>query len=299
MNAKIKLISSMLIFGTIGAFVKNINLASLDIAFLRAVLGCTFLVCTGAAIRQKISPDLIKKNILLLTLSGAAIGFNWIFLFQAYKYTTVSIATLSYYFAPMFVLMLSPLILKERLTPVKISCIIAAMAGLFFILNTDSSLAAASSQPALGILYGLSAAALYASVILMNKFIRNLSGFETTLIQLFIAALVLLPCIVYQGGLSLAVLSGRAVIFVLVVGILHTGIAYFIYFSSMQELNGHSIAMLSYLDPVTAVLVSAVLLGEPFTFQQIIGGILILGAAFFSETGGRLLRSRKSDCTSL
>ena len=228
MNAKFKFISSMLIFGTIGAFVKNINLASLDIAFLRAVLGCTFLVCAGTVIRQKISPDLIKKNFLLLALSGAAIGFNWIFLFQAYKYTTVSIATLSYYFAPMFVLMLAPLLLKERLTPVKLGCIIAAMAGLFLILNTGRDLAAVSLQPTLGILYGLAAAVLYASVILMNKFIRNLSGFETTLIQLFVAALVLLPCIVYQGGISVAALSGRAVIFILAVGILHTGIAYFI-----------------------------------------------------------------------
>jgi len=238
---------------------------------------------------QTFSPTIIKKNIRILLLSGAAIGFNWILLFQAYKYTTIANATLSYYFAPMFVMILSPLILKERLTMVKIGCIIAAIVGLFMILNGDST-APLSNTHLLGIGYGLAAAALYASVILMNKFIKGLSGFETTLIQLFMAGLVLLPSLLYNQGIPLASLNGQVVLLILVVGVIHTGLAYLIYFSSMKEIKGQTIAILSYIDPVTAVFLSAVLLGEAMTYSQIIGGILILGSTFLSETGEGLIQ---------
>ncbi len=289
MKDQLKFITAMLIFGTIGVFVKNINLPSLDIAFLRAVIGCVFLICAGFIMGQTFSPTIIKKNIRILLLSGAAIGFNWIFLFQAYKYTTIANATLSYYFAPMFVMILSPLILKERLTMVKIGCIIAAIVGLFMILNGDST-APLSNTHLVGIGYGLAAAALYASVILMNKFIKGLSGFETTLIQLFMAGLVLLPSLLYNQGIPLASLNGQVVLLILVVGIIHTGLAYLIYFSSMKEIKGQTIAILSYIDPVTAVFLSAVLLGEAMTYSQIIGGILILGSTFLSETGEGLIQ---------
>lgn len=283
MKGKIRLISSMLIFGSIGAFVKNINLSSMDIAFLRAVIGCIFLTCTGLFIRQKVSFRLIKKNLLLLVISGVAIGFNWILLFQAYKYTTLSNATLSYYFAPVFVLILSPVILKEKLTISKVLCITAAMTGLFMILNVNGSSTVGSYNHIKGILYGLSGAALYASVILMNKFIKDLSGFETTLIQLSAAALVLLPSILYEHSLNLSSLSLRAIIFIFVVGIIHTGIAYLLYFTSMKEINGQSIAILSYIDPIFAVFISVVFLGESMTHLHAVGGILILGSTFLSE----------------
>ncbi|SEP44508.1 DMT family transporter [Propionispora vibrioides] len=289
MKDQLKFITAMLIFGTIGVFVKNINLPSLDIAFLRAVIGCVFLICAGFIMGQTFSPTIIKKNIRILLLSGAAIGFNWILLFQAYKYTTIANATLSYYFAPMFVMILSPLILKERLTMIKIVCIIAAIVGLFMILNGDST-APLSNTHLVGIGYGLAAAALYASVILMNKFIKGLSGFETTLIQLFMAGLVLLPSLLYNQGIPLASLNGQVVLLILVVGIIHTGLAYLIYFSSMKEIKGQTIAILSYIDPVTAVFLSAVLLGEAMTYSQIIGGILILGSTFLSETGEGLIQ---------
>lgn len=283
MKNKLKIISSMLIFGSIGIFVRNINLPSIDIAFLRAVIGSLFLFCAGFIMKQKISFKLIKENMLLLIISGAAIGFNWILLFQAYKYTTISNSTLSYYFAPVFVIILAPIILKEKLTVVKISCVIMAMAGLFLVVSVGSNNITGSYNHIIGIMYGLSAAVLYASVILMNKFMKNLSGFETTLIQLTIAALVLLPSIIYQGNLNLSKINSTAWIYILIVGILHTGIAYLMYFSSMKELKGQSIAILSYIDPISAVIMASIFLAEPITLTKIIGGLLILGSTFLSE----------------
>jgi len=283
MKNKLKFISAMLIFGSIGIFVKNINLPSIEIAFLRAVIGSLFLLCTGLIMKQKISLKLIKENILILILSGVAIGFNWILLFQAYKYTTISNSTLSYYFAPIFVIILAPIILKEKLTVTKILCVIMAMSGLFLIVSLGSNDVPGSYNHIVGIMYGLSAAVLYASIILMNKFIKNLSGFETTLIQLAVAAIVLLPSIIYRGNLNLSKISSTAWIFIFIVGILHTGISYLMYFSSIKELKGQSIAILSYIDPVSAVIMASIFLGETITLVKIIGGVIILGSAFLSE----------------
>ncbi|WP_157406199.1 DMT family transporter [Neobacillus drentensis] len=283
MKGKMRLIMTMLIFGSIGVFVKKIDLSSSEIAFLRGVIGSLFLLIVSFLVKQKPSYQALKDNALLLLLSGAAIGLNWICLFEAYRFTSISNATISYYFAPIFVMILAPWVLKEKLTSVKVFCIITAMIGLFLIVNPGSGSTDSSQNHIAGILYGLVAAALYASVILMNKFIKNLSGFETTLVQLMAAALVLLPYILWQGNLHFTGLNSTSIIFILILGIVHTGLAYFLYFTSIRELKGQTIAVLSYIDPISAVIIAALFLHEGMTWIQMIGGILVLGSTFLSE----------------
>lgn len=282
MKAKVKIITAMLIFGSIGIFVKNTNLSSSEIAFLRGVIGSLFLLGSSFLVKQKISLQALKKNLLLLLFSGAALGFNWILLFQAYKYTTVSNATLSYYFAPVFVMILAPFVLKEKLTLVKGVSIVLAMIGLFLVVGTENSTSGSYNHP-VGILYGLSAAVLYASVMLINKFIKNLSGFETTLVQLMVAAVVLLPYVLIKDDMSFSGMSFGTIILIFIMGIVHTGIAYFLYFTSFSDLKGQTIAVLSYIDPISAVVFAAIFLGENMSLIQGIGGILILGSTFLSE----------------
>jgi drug/metabolite transporter (DMT)-like permease len=281
-GAKVKIITAMLIFGSIGIFVRNTNLSSSEIAFLRGVIGSLFLIGASFLVKQKISLQALKKNIILLLFSGAALGFNWILLFQAYKYTTVSNATLSYYFAPVIVMILAPFVLKEKLTMGKAASIVTAMIGLFLVVGVGNSASGSYNHP-LGILYGLSAAALYASVMLMNKFIKNLSGFETTLVQLMVAAIVLLPYVLVKDDLSFSRISFGTIVLIFIMGIVHTGIAYFLYFTSFRDLKGQTIAVLSYIDPISAVVFAAIFLGESMSLIQGFGGILILGSTFLSE----------------
>ncbi|WP_338452261.1 DMT family transporter [Niallia oryzisoli] len=283
MKEHYKLISVMLIFGSIGIFVKKINLSSSEIALLRGAIGGLFLLGTSFLVKQRFSFKAIKANVVLLVLSGAAIGFNWIFLFESYRYTTISNATLSYYFAPIFVMILAPVVLKEKLTAVKVGSIITAMIGLFLVVDIGGGNGNAPLQHIVGVLYGLLAAAFYASVILMNKFIKNLSGYETTLVQLWVAALVLFPYVYLKEQLDFSGLNAESLIFILIIGVVHTGIAYFLYFVSIKKLQGQTIAILSYIDPISAVIMAAIFLQESMRVIQIIGGILILGSTFFSE----------------
>ncbi len=273
-------IIAMLIFGSIGLFIRNIELSSGQIAFVRGITGCIFLLAACPVLKQTLSTKAIRSNLLLLLISGAAIGFNWILLFQAYKYTSIANATLSYYFAPVFVIFLSPIFLKERLTKTKVFSILAAILGMFLVVGIGGE---TGKNNIIGICYGISAAILYAGVVIVNKFLKGLSGIETTLIQLGAASLVLLPYILISEKVQILSLDKKSLLLLIIVGIIHTGLAYLFYFTAMRKLSGQTIAIFSYIDPVSAILLSSLILGERMTLVQILGGILILGATFISE----------------
>lgn len=285
-RAKLEIVTAMLIFGSIGLFVRGIGMPSSVIAVVRGALGSVFLAAAGVLMKQKISVPALKANWLVLALSGAAIGFNWIFLFEAYRYTTVSCATLSYYCAPVFVILLSPLVLKERLTWKRLICAAGAIFGMALVADVFH-IGEGGTNNLLGIGLGLAAAALYASVVLLNKFLKGLTGSESTSAQLAVAALVLLPYTVLTYSPGTAVFSAKAVFLLLVVGVVHTGFAYCLYFSSLQTLSGQTSAVMSYIDPVTAIFLSACLLGETMTPLQAAGGVLVLGMTLVSGLGKR------------
>ena len=280
MNAKLRNITAMLIFGTIGLFVKNIELSSSEIALTRGFIGGVTLILATIFLKKKISFEAIKNNLYLLIFSGLAVGLNWIFLFQGYKYTSISNATLSYYFAPVFVTILAPFILKEKLTQSKFLCVLMALVGMFCIVGVDGI---NGGSDLIGIVYGLLAAGFYASVILMNKFLKGVDSIEITVIQLISATITLLPYVLYVEGLGILSVSSVSIPYILILGIVHTGIAYLLYFSSLQGLKGQTIAVLSYIDPVFAIIISAIILKEQLGVLQIIGGVLILGSSFLSE----------------
>lgn len=287
LRSKLMNLSAMLIFGTIAIFVRNIELTSKEIAVLRGVIGSIFLLGVMLFSKEKTSFSAIKKNLPILVLSGLGVGANWIFLFEAYKYTTVSIATLSYYCAPIFVTIMAPIILKEKISLIKFLCVCTAMIGMLCIVGTNKGSIGEGYNHFLGIIYGLTAAVGYASVILMNKFIKGLKGVETTVTQLVFASILLLPYVMVTSGFDFSKMTGISWGYMIFLGIVHTGFAYALYFSSLKELKGQTIAVLSYIDPITAVLISALFLGEQLTMFQIIGGVLILGSTFISETQGK------------
>ncbi len=287
LRSKLMNLSAMLIFGTIAIFVRNIELTSKEIAVLRGVIGSIFLLGVMLFSKEKTSFSAIKKNLPILVLSGLGVGANWIFLFEAYKYTTVSIATLSYYCAPIFVTIMAPIILKEKISLIKFLCVCTAMIGMLCIVGTNKGSIGEGYNHFLGIIYGLTAAVGYASVILMNKFIKGLKGVETTVTQLVFASILLLPYVMVTSGFDFSKMTGISWGYMIFLGVVHTGFAYALYFSSLKELKGQTIAVLSYIDPITAVLISALFLGEQLTIFQIIGGALILGSTFISETQGK------------
>lgn len=269
----------MVIFGTIGIFRKYIPYSSSVVAFFRGAIGAIFLAFVILLRRERISFSTIKKNLALLCVSGAFIGINWMLLFEAYRYTSVSTATLCYYTAPIFVVLASPFVLKERITLKKALCAFVAILGMVII----SGIFTDGGNDIRGILFGVGAAILYATVVILNKFIKDVSGYEKTLIQLGAAALVILPYMLITENMGQMSLELSPVLLLVFVGILHTGIAYALYFGSIGHISAQTAAIFSYIDPVLALILSALVLHEHFGITQLVGSVLILGAAVVCE----------------
>lgn len=278
--AKGRLALSMFLFGTIGIFRRGIALPSAFIALVRAAVGTVFLLALLLLRRQRPDFAAIRRNGITLLLSGALLGFNWLLLFEAYQYTTVAVATLCYYMAPIFITLASPLLLRERLTRRRLLCAAAALVGMALVSGvTEGGLPVAGEGK--GIALGLAAAVLYAAVVLLNKRLRGIAAYDRTVVQLAVAALVLLPYAPEGAGLFAA--DGRTLALLLVMGIVHTGIAYALYFGTAELLSAQTLALFSYIDPIVAVLLSALLLREPMSARAALGAALILAATVVGE----------------
>ena len=285
MNATFKLTLSMVIFGTIGIFRRYIPLPSSLVAMTRGLTGMLFLLLVMLLRKHGMNRTAVRRKFAMLCLSGAAIGVNWILLFEAYNYTSVATATLCYYLAPMFVILASPLVVGERLTAKKLICVLAALLGIVFVSGVLE--AGGGSSDLKGVLLGLGAAVLYASVVLMNKQLGDVPAYDRTIVQLGSSAAVLLPYVLLTENLGALSFTPGTIALLLVVGVVHTGMAYAMYFGSLMQLKAQTAAILSYIDPVVAVLLSALVLREHMSLLSGLGAILVLGAAVVSELPSR------------
>ena len=279
-TAQIKLLSAMALWGTMSLFVKNINLTSAEIALYRAIIAVVTLVLLRVLLHQKIDWQACRKDWLGLLISGSALGLNWTMLFSSYQYVPVSVATLCYYFAPTLIILFSALLFHEVMNRRQWLCFIVSTLGLILIINVSHL----DQQPALlkGIFFGLSAAVFYAIVMLANKTIHHTSGLERTLIQLSISIVFLLPYCLFNG-ISIQSITLPSLLNLFILGVIYTAFAYFLFFSAIKELPGQKAALLTYIDPLTAILTSALILHETIVPIQLFGGLLIICAALISE----------------
>ena len=280
-KSRLMIIAAMAIFGTLGPFVRNIYIPSAALALCRAVMAVALLGLYFLMSGQRIDFRDIRKELPLLLFSGMAIGVNWILLFEAYRYTTVSVATLSYYFAPVLVTMACPLLFHEKMETKQWICF--AMSTLGIVLITGVGDLSGNNRHLTGILLGLAAAVLYACIVLLNKQLADISAYDRTVVQLGVCAVVMLVYCAATVPLAELKFAPATVGLLLVAGVLHTGVTYYLYFGSMAYLSGQTAAILSYVDPVVAVLVSVLVLAEPMHPVELLGAALVLGAALASE----------------
>ena len=276
------MVSSMLIFGTIGVFRRYIPVSSAFLACSRGMLGGLCILLFLRLKKQKPEGKIPRRALLGLVVSGMLIGFNWMLLFEAYNHTTVAVATLCYYMQPTIVMLLSPVIFREKLTGRKAVCAAVAILGMVLVSGVIGGSSAGSSSLK-GVLLGLGAALFYSAVVIMNKKIRGIDAYRKTTVQMLSAGMVMMPYLLLTGGFGTEGLTPAAAVLLLAVGIVHTGIAYVLYFGSMDGLRVQTVAILSYIDPVSALLFSAFLLREPVTLLNIIGAVMIIGSAVASE----------------
>lgn len=281
-------IASMVIFGTNGLIVANISLGSAEIVLMRTFLGSLFLLAVVLVKRSFSFADL-KADLVPATMGGAALGLNWVLLFSAYRSAGVGLSTLTYYCGPIIVLALSPVLFREKLTWNKLLAIAAVAVGMFCITGDIEP----GSDVQTGILFGGGAALLYASLIVANKRVKRLSGLNCAMYELIVAFFVVLIYLVASNVKLPVIPAAEDIVWVLVIGLVNTGLAYYLYFSSLQKLPGQTVALVCYIDPLTALLVSGAFLGEKLFAVQIAGAVLILGGACLGELKFKKTENKK------
>ena len=273
------LLGSMAIFGGIGLVRRLIPLPSSVIAMVRGLIGGTATFLYFRARGGKLSLRALGGEGPWLLLSGALLGFNWILLFEAYRYTSVAVATLCYYMAPILIVLVSPILFRERITAKKSICVAVALGGMMLVSGV---LKDGGVKDVRGVLFGLAAAVLYASIVLTNKKLTRTDGLSRTILQLLTAGVVLLPYVLITENVTALDWSGSTIPMLLVAGLIFTALTYAMYFSAIPGLRAQTAALGSYVDPVVAVLVSAIFLHEPMSAAEWIGAVLILSATAIS-----------------
>lgn len=277
MKEKLSMILSMVIFGTIGIFVKYIGLPSGLIAATRGITGAVVIILVMLITKHKPDIKSVIKKLPVLIASGVAIGFNWILLFEAYNHTGIPVATVCYYTAPIFVVVATPFVFKSKLKPRQLICVVLALLGVVAVSGVLQN----GTTKITGVLLGVGAAVLYASVMIMNKFMGDAPDYERTVIQLGSAGLVVLPyALVTSSDISVTTTS---VVLLVIVGIVHTGFAYLLYFGALKKLKSQTAAILSYIDPASAIILSSIVFAQLPTAYELVGVVLIMSAALLSE----------------
>lgn len=279
MKQKTLLLLAMLLFGSIGVFISYIDLPSVAIVQWRAIFGTLFLAMVLLCRRQKIDLAQLRANCVPLVLSGIFLGANWAFLFSAYAQLSVGLATIIYYFAPILVLFCAPILFHEHLHKQQIIGIACAMLGMILV----NAINLMHTGMSMGIVYACLSALLYAAVMITNKYIHNVTSMDSTLVQLFISAVIITLYCTATTGYVLQFGDAQSMAMVLVLGIVHTGIAYLIYFGALQQIPAQDVAIFSYLDPASALVFSAIFLHETLSVLQILGAVFICGGTLYAQ----------------
>lgn len=277
-QAYTKYIIALLLFGSNGIVASFINMSSHEIVFFRTMLGSLFLLVIFVLGKGEFTFYKHRKHLLCLIVSGIAMGTSWMLLYEAYARIGVGVASLLYYCGPVIVMVLSPVIFKEKLTTHKIIGFLIVLCGVFLVNGNALS----EDTNTLGILCGLFSAIMYSLMVIFNKKAADISGLENAMLQLFVSFITVATYTGFKQGLTMDI-SSVSIFPVFILGLLNTGIGCYFYFSSIGNLPVQSVAVCGYLEPLSAVLLSCLLLKETMLPLQIIGAVLILSGAVFGE----------------
>ncbi len=279
MNIKafLKYISALLLFGLNGIVASHIPLNSYEIVFLRTLIGSILLVSLFVLSKEKFHVKTYKQDTIFIILSGISMGTSWMFLYEAYQQIGVSLSSLLYYCGPVIVMILSPIIFREKLTAPKLLGFVTVLIGIFLVNGS-----AADSNNPWGLVCGAMSAVMYFFMVTFNKKSKNISGMENSVIQLVVSFLTVAAFTGIKQGFAMNIPTD-AWLWIFVLGIVNTGIGCYLYFSPLAKLPVQTVAVCGYLEPLSAVVFAALLLGETMTFAQIVGAVCIIGGAMIGE----------------
>lgn len=277
---KLKYILAVIIYGTIGYILHFINLPSEIVVLARGTIGSIFIYLYLRLSGKNLDLVSIKKHLKYLVLSGIALGLNWVFLFASYRVSTVALGSLCNYMAPIILIIISPIFFNEKLTIKKSFCAVFAFIGIILVSGILEENVVVNVE---GIVLGLLAALCFVFIIVFNRQLKDVPVYDKVVIQLAVSALTVLPYVIFNNINTDIVFDTRSVLLTILLGVVHTGFAYCLYFGSIDHIPVQSVAILGYIEPVCGILTSAFLLNEPISPLGILGAVFIIISACTSE----------------
>lgn len=233
---------------------------------------------------------LINSSLLISIYFISIIGLiNTFTFFYAYKHTTVALAVLTHYTAPFFVVILAAIFLKEKITLMIVLSIISAALGMYLILDLSIEeilrQVSARDSHTIGILSGLLSGFFYAVlIILFKKLLNKIDVLPLTAIQNSFVAITLIPFFDMPTNIASILPS------ILMLGIVQSTIAPLIYLKGIKQVRANTAAILGYIEPLSAIMLGIVFLGESLEPITIVGGLLILVSGLLCSINQRITK---------
>jgi drug/metabolite transporter (DMT)-like permease len=270
----LQLTIAMALSGTIGYFVLASGQPAVNVVFARCLIGslCLIAYCLYAKLFRKARLD--ARNLVLLGIVGLAIVLNWLALFNSYQYASIGVTTTIYHVQPFIVFFAGAVLFKEGISKPRLMWLLVAFTGVVLIGDPETQQIALSGSYLSGCGLALVAAALYAVATLASKRIKDVPPHVIALFQMLIGVVVLAPFSDFSRLPTTAWQWNCLVI----LGVVHSAVMYILIYAAYLQLPTATIAILSYIYPVVAVIVDYVAFGHVFSALQLTGGVLILVA---------------------
>lgn len=277
-SAMIKLSLSMAIFGSIGFFTIHTGVPAVELVFVRCICATLFLGAIWLATDGHKTEPWDKNEIIRTLICGVFIVLNWVFLFKAFEEMSISIAISIYNLAPIFVLILGSIFLKEKMTVQALLATVTCFIGSIFIIGLNNFVSFADFMQS-GFVWAFLSAIFYALTMLTSKTIKKFSAYALTFTQTTVGIVMLFPLVDFTLFSGLTTTNW---LYILGTGFIHTGFVYYLFFDSIRNLSTIVVSVLVFVDPVVAILLDMLLLDFMPTLLQTFGILLIFGGITYT-----------------
>ncbi|HZG11061.1 MAG TPA: DMT family transporter [Kurthia gibsonii] len=278
MQAAIQLTISMAIFGSVGFFTIQTDIPAEELVFVRCICATLFLGGLWLITKSYKTEQWSRKEVIQTIICGVFLVFNWVFLFKAFNEMEISLAISIYNLAPIFVLILGGIFLKERLTIPAILAIVVCFLGSILIVGVQQvdSLHLLWNE---GFIYAMLSAICYAMTMFVGRGVKHLSTYALTFVQTIVGIVILFPMVQFDVFHGLTMSNW---LYILGTGFIHTGFVYYLFFNSIRNLSTLLVSALVFVDPLVAILLDIWILDFRPTMTQILGMLFIFGGIIYT-----------------
>lgn len=275
MNNYLKIIVAMLIWSTWGLMIRWMALPVIVVIFYTSLIA-SFTVPVVLKMRGELALSGLRKTGWVFALLAVSSITNNLTYFYSLAHTTISNAVFTHYTAPLFVAVLAPLMIAERLQKTTLISLPIAALGMVMIVLSAGGLRADSGDTA-GIVAGIVSGVAYAFLIIFSRKLSQMQlHHKAVVFLLWTTTIVTAPWALFMDYH----IDYRAAGLLLITGVLHSTLAPLLYYNALRKVMAQHAAILGYMEPLAAIPLAFLFLSETPSLVALFGGVLILFSGY-------------------